>query len=75
MFSMRMCINILGLKLLDVGGQTDMEVASTLSHGRNLIDVYSNSWGPRDNGYNVGGPGNMTILALEKGVTIVRDML
>ena len=72
MFNMRMCI---GLKLLDVDGHTDMEVASTLSHGRNLIDVYSNSWGPRDNGFYVAGPGNMTILTLKEGVTIVRGML
>ena len=41
-------------------------------NARDIIDVYSNSWGPSDTGYNVSGPRNLTKLAFENGITYVR---
>ena len=31
-------------------------MAKGLRHKRNQIDIYSNSWGPADNGYGIEGP-------------------
>ena len=50
----------------------DTQDAMALSYALDIIDVYSNSWGPIDNGFIVGFPRNMTKMALEKGVTEVR---
>jgi hypothetical protein len=43
------------LKILG-SGQTDAIEASALGHQSNIIDIYSNSWGPSDNGFFVSGP-------------------
>ena len=63
--------SIIGLKLLDGGGRTDLEEAEALSHAVDIIDVYSNSWGPPDTGAHVSGPGTLTQLVLKMGATIV----
>ena len=44
---------------MDGGGRTDLEEAEALSHSVDLIDVYSNSWGPPDTGSSVAGPGTL----------------
>ena len=46
---------------------SDADTARTLSHAANLIDIYSNSWGPNDNGLEVEGPGPLTQRALKNG--------
>ena len=46
---------------------TDLLEAKALSFNRNYIDIYSNSWGPNDNGFEVDGPGRLTQIALEEG--------
>ena len=65
---------LVGLKLLNSDGITDMEAASALSHARDIVDVYSNSWGPTDNGFSVGAPRTLTKLALKEGTSTVRDV-
>ena len=35
------------------------------------MDIYSNSWGPRDDGVTIDGPGNLTRLALQSGANEV----
>ena len=54
---------------------TDAQDAGALSHNRNNIDIYSNSWGPPDDGYTVGGPGPRTRQAFMEGATEVTIML
>lgn len=46
---------------------SDADTARALSHATNLIDIYSNSWGPNDNGLQVEGPGPLTRQALKHG--------
>ena len=50
---------------------TDDEEALALSFNQNYIDIYSNSWGPGDIGFEVDGPGNLTQSVLEKGANAV----
>ena len=45
--------------------------AKALSFNGNYIDIYSNSWGPGDLGFEVDGPGNLTQSVLEKGANEV----
>jgi len=42
------------------------------TEARALVDVYSNSWGPSDEGMVVEGPGPLTAYVLRHGVTHVR---
>ena len=46
----------------------DSQEAGSLSHNRNNIHVYSNSWGPYDDGYTVQGPGLLLNEAFINGV-------
>ena len=57
---------IAGIALL--GANSDMNEALSLSFRRDIVDVYSNSWGPSDSGTRVDGPGTLTAQALEMGV-------
>ena len=45
----------------------DSPTAKALQHKRQEIDIYSNSWGPSDNGYLVHGPGKLVKKALRQG--------
>lgn len=56
-----------GVKLLD-GLVNDRIEGTALSHARHLVDIYSASWGPNDDGKTVDGPGRLAQEALEKGV-------
>ena len=59
-----------------LGGETtDAQDASAVSHQRHAIDIYSNSWGPADNGCIVDGPKTLTLIALEEGTQYVRFLL
>ena len=53
------------------GDVTDMVEASSLTHRRDYIDIYSSSWGPDDDGITVDGPANLTKLALKEGILYV----
>ena len=46
----------------------DMSEGGALSHNNDIIDIYSNSWGPIDLGYLVNGPELLASMALEMGV-------
>jgi furin len=47
---------------------TDMLEAEAISFKRDLIDIYSASWGPADTGNTMEGPGPACKLALSEGV-------
>lgn len=50
------------------GEVSDSIEAGSLSYARDLIDIYSSSWGPDDDGTTVDGPGPLTRRALEEGI-------
>lgn len=54
---------------------TDATQASGLSYKNQLNHIYSNSWGPSDDGVNVGGPGPLTAKAIQNGVQTGRNGL
>ena len=53
---------------------TDIAEGGALSHKNDMIDIYSNSWGPSDNGCFVSGPEQEARMALEMGVKEVIDI-
>ena len=53
--------SIKGIRFPDI---MDMTTSQILSHANDIIDVYSNSWGPHDTGSNVEGPGMLTKMTL-----------
>ena len=64
-----MCMCVLttsGILLLGLE-QTDVEDARALSHENDIIDIYSNSWGPFDGGFVVEGPLTLAQMTLEQG--------
>ena len=66
-------LSIKGVALL--GANSDINEAHSLSYKREIVDIYSNSWGPYDSGDNVEGPGHLTKMALESGVKQVAIFL
>ena len=47
---------------------SDLNEARSLTYENNVIDIYSNSWGPRDNGSIVDGPERLAKMALRNAV-------
>ena len=47
---------------------TDLEVSQALTYKNQNIDIYSNSWGPEDDGQTLGRVGPLTLAAFEAGV-------
>ncbi|HEY0009674.1 MAG TPA: S8 family serine peptidase [Tepidisphaeraceae bacterium] len=68
---------ISGIRLISAG-TTDSQEASALSYrnnnqaGTGTNDIYSNSWGPSDNGTVLSGPGSLTKAAFASGVATGR---
>lgn len=58
----------LGAIRLDLSSSSDILESSALGHRNNYIQIYSNSWGPNDNGYTVDGPGQLLEQTLENGI-------
>ena len=58
--------------MLDQPYMTDLIEANSMGHEPNLIDIYSASWGPTDDGKTVDGPRNATMRAIVKGVNEVK---
>ena len=56
--------NISGLKRYDTCNPTDAQLAALLTHKKDKISIYSNSWGPSDNGQTLGGAGPLTKRAI-----------
>jgi len=63
-----------GLQLISCS-TTDTRESSALSHERQNIDIYSNSWGPSDDGETLQGPGPLMLAAMENDVQIGRNGL
>ncbi|NWH64516.1 PCSK4 convertase, partial [Geococcyx californianus] len=57
-----------GVRMLD-GPTTDMVEAQSLSLRPQHIHIYSASWGPKDDGKTVDGPGVLAMEAFERGAT------
>lgn len=62
-----------GIRLYYDDMATDDVEAIALSFNRDYIDIYSNSWGPGDMGFEVDGPGNLTQSVLEEGANAGRN--
>ena len=60
------------IRMLD-GKATDALEANALSFKRNHIDIYSCSWGPKDNGATFGRPGRLGKIALHQGAKFGRN--
>ena len=57
---------VLGVRMLD-GQATDVLEGSSLSFQSEYIDIYSNCWGPKDDGKTFGKPGKLAQEALMQG--------
>jgi proprotein convertase subtilisin/kexin type 2 len=57
--------------MLDQPYMTDLIEANSMGHEPHLIDIYSASWGPTDDGKTVDGPRNATMRAIVRGVNEV----
>jgi subtilisin-like proprotein convertase family protein len=66
-------VSIAGIRLTDPDNTTDQQEASALSYHPNAISIYSNSWGPEDDGMTLQGPGPLTLAALTDGVSNGRN--
>lgn len=54
---------------------TDVQEAMALTQALDYVDIYTASWGPKDNGKKMAGPGTLARMALVKGVTQGRQGL
>ncbi len=52
---------------------TDITEAQALSYQDSYIQIYSNSWGPPDNGFLVQGPGYYSGRTLKQAVSKVKE--
>ncbi len=55
------------------GKVTDRIEAQAIAFKHKLIDIYSSSWGPNDDGKTVEGPGTLATEAFVKGITEGRN--
>ena len=60
--------------MLDQPYMTDLIEANSMGHEPNLIDIYSASWGPTDDGRTVDGPRNATMRSIVRGVNEVHNI-
>lgn len=63
-----------GVRMLD-GKATDSLEAKSLGFRNDYIDIYSCSWGPKDDGKTYGRPGKLAKAAFVKGARIGRQGL
>ena len=67
---------LLDIRLLGATEASDSMRAQALRHAGNLVDVYSNSWGPPDYGFGeVSNPGTLTKQAIKEGILKVSRFL
>jgi len=59
--------SLAGIRLI-AGPSTDAMEANALSYRNDLNDIYSNSWGPSDDGATLRGTEPLTLSALQNGV-------
>lgn len=60
-----------GIKLLD-GLVNDRVEGEALGYKPELVDIYTASWGPADDGKSLEAPGRLAREALERGIAMVR---
>lgn len=63
-----------GIRMLD-GDVTDIVEAKSLGIRPDYIHIYSASWGPKDDGRTVDGPGPLTKQAFEQGIRKVLNIV
>eukprot|EP01112_Ceratiomyxa_fruticulosa_P016000 TRINITY_DN47_c0_g1_i1.p1 TRINITY_DN47_c0_g1~~TRINITY_DN47_c0_g1_i1.p1 ORF type:complete len:814 (-),score=144.84 TRINITY_DN47_c0_g1_i1:40-2481(-) len=63
--------NLSAIRLI-AGRVSDFLQSQALSYKRDLIDIYSCSWGPKDDGLRKEGPGPLLMQAIETGVNVGR---
>lgn len=61
-------VTLLGFRLI-AAGTSDLDEAEALGLHRSGVDVYSNSWGPYDDGQHMERPGRLLDAVFERGVT------
>lgn len=61
------CCFFAGIRLFFDKKATDDLESRALNHESDYVDIYSNSWGPDDKGFEVTGPGYFTKKALMNG--------
>ena len=66
--------NLFGYEDIFEAMDMDLGEGGALSHNNDIIDIYSNSWGPIDPGYLANGPDVLARMALEMGVKEVHDI-
>lgn len=66
---------VAGIRMLDQPYMTDLIEAKSMSYKPNVIDIYSASWGPTDDGKTVDGPRRLTLKAMADGVNKGRNGL
>lgn len=64
-----------GIRVFNGASPNENRTAAGFRYKQNEIDIYSNSWGPSDNGYFIKSPGLEERQALEQGVKHVRSQL
>ncbi|MCH8922171.1 MAG: S8 family serine peptidase, partial [Planctomycetes bacterium] len=62
------------LRLVSFPLSNDAQEAAALSHERDQIDIYNNSWGPPDDGTTL-APGPLTLQAIQDGINLGRGGL
>lgn len=61
---------LVGHRILpDSGGIPDSDVVDALTRNNDVIDIYSNSWGPYDGGYLLDGPSPVVLAAIASGIS------
>lgn len=63
---------LVGLKLI-AAPTTDADEADAFGFKKQIIHIKSNSWGPYDSAYGQGGPGPLSLAAMEDAVKNGRD--
>lgn len=66
---------LVGLRLISTVEVTDSQEAAALAHLPQLIQIKSNSWGPSDDGNQLGAPGPLTRAALANAAATGRGGL
>lgn len=57
--------------MLDQPYMTDMIEAQSMGYKQDIVDIYSASWGPTDDGKTCDGPRKLTMRSIVKGVNEV----
>ena len=68
------CFFFVGIRLFANLSSTDAQEAQAFYNARINVDrvqIFSNSWGPKDNGYYIRAPGRLAREALKMGTTEV----